>query len=74
MYYDEFESGGRCRRALNLSSVPAGAYTVELSKDKERLLRTFLIEPPVASHITLIDKSDQQMPVSSASKKLIVDN
>ncbi|WP_080057793.1 T9SS type A sorting domain-containing protein [Spirosoma aerolatum] len=74
VYYDEFESDGRFRRAFDLSSVPAGIYTVELSKNRERLLRTFMIEPPVASHITLIDKSDQQIPVSSVSKKLIVDN
>lgn len=72
IYYNEMEITALYRRSFDLSSMPMGTYTVELIKAKEHIARTFVIEPPVTSHITMLNQPDQQAPNLAAEKKVIV--
>ena len=73
IYYNELEVATLYRRSFDLCSLPTGAYTVELSKSKERFAQTFVIEPSVVSHITMQTQPGQQTPNLADSKKLVTD-
>lgn len=70
--YSEFESIARYRRCFNLSYLPQGQYTVELSKKNEQYTRAFTIEPPATSYITMGSQPGQKTPKSPVDTKLIV--
>lgn len=71
--YTEFESIARYRRHFDLSGLPNGQYTVELSKKNEHYTQAFaIVEPPIASYVTLIDQPARKTPGQPVDKKLIV--
>ena len=71
--YSEFESIARYRRHFDLSALPNGQYTVELSKKNGYYTQAFaIVEPPIASHIALIDQPARKTPEQPVDKKLIV--
>ncbi len=53
IWYEGAESIALYRRNFDLSGVPAGKYTVELSKKNEHLTHTFAIKPPAMNWITM---------------------
>lgn len=70
--YSEFETIAKYRRRLNLASMPAGNYTVELVKRNEQFAQTFTIEPPIERHITMVTQPVKKTLEAPADKKLIV--
>lgn len=53
VWYEEMESIALYRRNFDLSGMPVGKYTVEIGKKNEHLTRTFAINPPAMSWITI---------------------
>lgn len=75
VFYDEFESIALYRRNLDLSNLPAGDYTVELSTRTEHVVRTLAINtpPPATSYIALGVPSKQDIPIlPKKNKRLLV--
>lgn len=74
VFYDESEIIPQYRRHFDLSSLPEGSYTVELSKPKENYTQAFTIKSPVAvqSQIALVNPPSQKKFEKRADKKLIV--
>ncbi|GAB3639370.1 hypothetical protein [Spirosoma arcticum] len=70
--YSAFESVARYRRYLNLSYLPQGQYTVELSKQNDRYTQTFAIEPPAMSYVTMGSRPARKAPELPIDRKLIV--
>ena len=70
LVYDKFESIARYRQYFDLSLMPAGVYTIILSKDGATHTQTFRIEPPTAGRLVLIN--EELSLESSKSEKLIV--
>jgi|GEM_PF-2556647 len=62
VHYDEYESIALYRRNFDLSQLPVGNYTVELSKRNEHVARTFTINPPATNWITMDMPSKQDTP------------
>ncbi|WP_018621043.1 DUF3244 domain-containing protein [Spirosoma luteum] len=62
VWYEESESIALYRRNFDLSGMPIGKYTVELGKKNEHLVRTFAINPPAMSWITINTPSEQDIP------------
>ena len=65
VYYNEFELSVRYRQYFNLSLVPAGIYTVSLSKPYAVYTQTFRIEPPTPGRVIAVSEP-------SATETLIV--
>jgi hypothetical protein len=63
--YDEFESSVYYRQYFDLSSMPAGIYTVSLSKPYAVYTQTFRIEPPTPGRVVAVSEP-------SATETLIV--
>lgn len=55
VYYDEVEPRARYGGYVDLSLMPAGVYTVSLSKDATVYTQLFRIEPPTAGRIALLN-------------------
>ena len=73
IYYEEFESMPKYRRYFNLLGLPAGNYTVELSKMKEHYSQAFVVEPTATkSRIAMVSPSFQPTPDKPTVAKLIV--
>ncbi|MBD2755943.1 DUF3244 domain-containing protein [Spirosoma validum] len=70
--YNRFETTVAYRCRLDLSSLPAGKYTLELSKKGEYFTRSFTIEPPTMGYITMGDQPVQRAPEQVVDKKLVV--
>lgn len=70
--YSKFETGATYRSRLDLSSLPAGKYTLELSKKGDYFTRSFTIEPPTMGYVTMSDQPVQKAPEQAVDKKLIV--
>ena len=70
--YEQFEKTAAYRSRLDLSLLPAGNYTLDLSKEDDHFIRTFTIEPPTAGHITMGTQPVQKPYESPVDKKLIV--
>ncbi|SFC68614.1 hypothetical protein [Spirosoma endophyticum] len=70
--YEEFESIALYRRRFDFASMPAGTYTIELSKKNDLFTQTFSIEPPTTSHITMTSQPVRKTPETTVEKKLIV--
>jgi hypothetical protein len=54
--YDEFESSVYYRQYFDLSSMPAGVYTVSLSKPYAVYTQTFRIEPPTPGRVIAVSE------------------
>lgn len=73
IFYDEFETTPKYRRRFDLSSLPEGNYTVELSKTKEHYNQAFTVEPPsTKSRIAMVNPNFQPTPDRPAATRLIV--
>ena len=74
VFYDEFESTAFYRRKFDLSPLPEGNYTVELSKRGQYYAQAFVIdEPEPKSHIAMGTAPTKIAPDNKlADKKLIV--
>ncbi len=70
--YDEYEAVTQYRRYFDFSPMPAGTYTVELSKQKDTFSQTFTIEPPTTSRITMASPPVRKTPELPVDTKLIV--
>ena len=70
--YEEFESIALYRRRFDFAAMPAGTYTIELSKKNDLFTQTFSIEPPTTSHITMSSQPVRKTPETALEKKLIV--
>ena len=70
--YSEFETLSRYSRRFDLSPMPAGKYTVVLSKANDRYSQTFTIEPPTTSYITMENQPVMKKIEPPVDKKLIV--
>ena len=70
--YSEFESIARYRRCFDLSYLPEGRYTIELSKPNERFSQAFVIEPSTASYVTMSSQPVRKTPEFPVNTKLIV--
>lgn len=62
VHYDESEAIELYRRNFDLSGLPAGNYTVELSKRNEHVAQTFVINPPATNWITMDSPSKRDVP------------
>lgn len=69
IYYDEYESTARYRRRFDFSSMPAGEYTVELSKRNKQFTQTFVVDAPAERHIALKSVSSQDNDKNVAVKQ-----
>ena len=69
VYYDEYERTTRYRRRFDFSSMPAGEYTVHLSKRNKQYTQTFVIDAPVERHIALKSESAQDTDKNIAVKQ-----
>jgi hypothetical protein len=72
VFYDEYEATARYRRRFDLSALPQGNYKVELSKRDEYFAQSFVVEPPVQSHIALVNPPVKTAPDKVTEPKLIV--
>jgi hypothetical protein len=74
VFYDSYETERQYRRRFDLSLLPHGDYTVQLSKKKENYLQSFAIVPPVQaqSQIALTNPWYQKTLKKPLHKKLIV--
>lgn len=72
VYYDEYEATAKYRRRFDLSALPQGNYKIELSKRNEYFAQAFAIEPPVQSHIALLNPPVKTAPDKVTEPKLIV--
>ena len=68
VHYDAYESTALYRRNFDLSGLPFGNYTVELSKRNEKVARTFAINAPATNWITMETSSKQDTPDLSKHK------
>ncbi len=62
VWYEGAESIALYRRNFDLSGMPVGNYTVELSKQNEHLTQTFAINAPATNWITMEIPSKQDTP------------
>ncbi|WP_020603388.1 hypothetical protein [Spirosoma spitsbergense] len=62
IHYDAYESIALYRRNFDLSGLPVGDYTVELSKRNEKVARIFAINPPATNWITMEMPAKQDTP------------
>ena len=76
--YDDFETIPRYRRVFDLSTMPAGNYTVELRKKNELFAQAFTIASPaptpVTSYISMTTQPVHKTPETLADKKFISAN
>lgn len=70
--YDEFETVVYYRRCFDLSPMAAGTYTLELSKQNDKFVQQFTIEPPAMSHITMSGPPARTTPELPVNTKMIV--
>lgn len=68
VHYDESESIALYRRNFDLSGLPGGNYTIELSKQQEHIVRTFAINTPALNLITMDVPFKQDVPDLQNSK------
>lgn len=72
--YDEFETIPRYRRVFDLSTMPAGNYSVELRKKNELFAQAFSIDTPaptaVTSYISMKTQPVHKVPGTLTDKKL----
>ena len=64
VYYDDYSSTILYRQNFDLSQLPAGAYTVILTRQQAHFARTFTINPPALNRITLSPPYNQNTPDS----------
>lgn len=69
--YENLERVTAYRSRLDLSSLPVGKYTLELSKKGDQFIRSFTIEPPTAGFITMTTPSAEKTAEPVVNKKLI---
>ena len=68
VHYDDYSSIAMYRRNFDLSQLPVGAYTVELTKQEKHFARTFAINPPATNWITMDTPSSPDIPSLSIQK------
>ena len=69
VFYDEYEPTAHYRRSFNFSSMPAGEYTIQLSKRNKQYMRTFVVESLVERHIALKGESTPDTDKNVAVKQ-----
>jgi hypothetical protein len=78
VFYDAFEYVTLYRQDFNLSNLPTGNYSVELSTRDEHIVRSLAINtpPPATNYIAMGSPSKQEIPVpalpTKKNKRLLV--
>ncbi|MCX6216819.1 hypothetical protein [Spirosoma sp.] len=70
IFYDAYETVRQYRRRFDLAILPAGNYTIVLSKQNSRYAQAFVIDPPAKpqSQVTLIGSYAKK----ASGKKIVV--